>query len=224
MTSPRPTFWKQDRAWALLFIGLISWLHAATDLAQWPQQWLYDRAIISSSARSPYPEVALVMIDEASQARFGRAPWPRELHARLLDRLVQASVVVETTPFLGRESERALAELQHLHATISADPALAGHPDLTALLERSEANLDGDARLAASLERHQRTLLSLSTLPADGHAPSPPAAAQGRRPWRTHPRRRPAGSSLAAPLAPRRGGRCRPRRTPARSGPGAAAA
>lgn len=193
MTSPRPTFWKQDRAWALLFIGLISWLHASTDLARWPQQWLYDRAITSSTARSPYPEVALVMIDEASQARFGRAPWTRDLHARLIDRLVQASVVVETEPFIGHESERALAELQHLHATIAADPTLAGHPDLAALLERSESNLDGDARLAASLERHQRTLLSLATLPAEGHATSP--SAKGTAPGT----RTPAGAPLAAP-------------------------
>lgn len=193
MTSPRPTFWKQDRAWALLFIGLISWLHVSTDLARLPQQWLYDRAISTTTTRTPYPEVALVLIDEASQARFGRAPWTRDLHARLIDRLVHASVVVETEPFIGHESERALAELQHIHATIAADPALAGRLDLPALLERSESNLDGDARLAASLERHQRTLLSMAALPPDTRpfSSAPKGAAPGTR--------TPVGAPLAAP-------------------------
>lgn len=194
MTSPRPTFWKQDWAWAVLTIGVVSWLHTSTDLAQWPQQWLYDRAITSTTTAVPTSEVALVMIDEASQARHGRAPWPRDLHARLIDRLVQASVVVDTEPFIGHESERALAELQHLHATIAADPVLARYPELPAMLERSELNLDGDARLAASLERHQRTLLSLAALPESALSAAPllskgqPAGA-----------RTPAGAPLAAP-------------------------
>ena len=195
MTSPRPAFWKQDRAWALLLVGVAAVLHATTDLALQPQQWLFDRAITSRMAAAPATEVALVMIDEASQARHGRAPWPRDLHARLIDRLAQASVVVETEPLIGHESERALAELQHLHATIAADPVLAKHPELPAMLERSEQNLDGDARLAASIERHQRTLLSLAALPG---RPSTtiPAVPKGR----TVPgARTPTGAPLAAP-------------------------
>ena len=194
MTSPRPIFWKQDWAWAVLAIGVVSWLHASTDLARLPQQWLHDRAITSTTASVPASEVALVMIDEASQTRHGRAPWPRDLHARLIDRLAQASVVVDTEPFIGHESERALAELQHLHATIAADPVLARYPELPAMLERSELNLDGDARLAASLERHQRTLLSLAALPESALSAAPllskgqPAGA-----------RTPAGAPLAAP-------------------------
>ncbi|WP_338414816.1 serine/threonine-protein kinase [uncultured Sphaerotilus sp.] len=194
MTSPRPYFWKQDWAWAVLAIGVVSWLHTSTDLARQPQQWLYDRAITSTVASVPASEVALVMIDEASQARHGRAPWPRDLHARLIDRLVQASVVVDTEPFLGHESERALAELQHLHATIAADPVLARYPELPAMLERSELNLDGDARLAASLERHQRTLLSLAALP-DSAPSSPPVLSKGQPAGA----RTPAGAPLAAP-------------------------
>jgi serine/threonine-protein kinase len=192
MTSPRPTFWKQDRAWALLLVGLVSALHATTDLASIPQQWLYDRAISSLAPQAPAPDVAIVMIDEASQARHGRAPWSRDLHARLIDRLGQASVVVETEPFVGRESERALAEFQHLHATIAADPTLARHPDLPALLERSESNLDSDRRLATSLERHQRTLLSLAALP-----PSTATSSSSR--GMTTGIRTPAGAPLSAP-------------------------
>jgi serine/threonine-protein kinase len=194
MTSPRPIFWKQDRAWALLFLGLAGLLHATTDLALLPQQWLFDRAITSRMAPAPVAEVALVMIDETSQARYGRAPWSRDLHARLIDRLAQASVVVETEPFIGHESERALAELQHLHATIAADPVLAKYPELPAMLERSELNLDGDARLAASMERHQRTLLSLAALPglsSNATFPTPKSPAPGAR--------TPTGAPLAAP-------------------------
>lgn len=195
MTSPRPAFWKQDRAWALLMVAVAALLHATTDLAEPAQQWLFDRAVTSRMAPAPAAEVALVMIDEASQARHGRAPWPRELHARLIDRLVQASVVVDTQPFIGHESERALAELQHLHATIAADPVLARHPELPAMLERSEQSLDGDARLAASIERHQRTLLSLAALPGRPLT-DPPAAPKGPAAPGV---RTPAGAPLTAP-------------------------
>lgn len=194
MTSPRPPFWKQDRAWALAGMGLAALLHATTDLASGPQQWLFDRGITSRMAPPPTTEVALVMIDEASQARHGRAPWSRDLHARLIDRLAQASVVVETDPFIGHEGERALAELQHLRATIAADPLLSRHPELPALLERSELNLDGDARLAASLERHQRTLLSLAALPDTTSSPSAPPARNPSPGSGT-----PAGAPLTAP-------------------------
>jgi serine/threonine-protein kinase len=168
-------------------------LHATTDLARPAQQWLFDHALTSRLAPSPSHEVGLVLIDEASQARHGRAPWSRDLHARLIDRLGSASVIVETEPFLGHESERALAELQHLHATIAADPVLARHPTLPALLERSESNLDGDARLTASLERHQRTLLSLAAPPRP--LGQPPAPAPALAPGATTP----AGAPLGAP-------------------------
>jgi serine/threonine protein kinase/CHASE2 domain-containing sensor protein len=194
MTSPRLTFWKQDWAWALLAIGAASWLHTSTDLARLPQQWLYDRAITSTPASVPAAEVVLVMIDEASQARHGRAPWPRDLHARLIDQLVKASVVIDTEPFIGHENERALAELQHLRVSIAADPVLARHPELPAMLERSELELDGDARLAASLERHQRVLLSLAALPESAPS-SPPMPARGQPTGS----RSPAGAPLAAP-------------------------
>jgi serine/threonine-protein kinase len=81
-----------------------------------------------------------------------------------------------------------------LNATIAADPVLARHPELPAMLERSELNLDGDARLAATLERHQRTLLSLAALPK----PQPmtaSAAPKGQPPGA----RAPTGAPLATP-------------------------
>ncbi len=187
---PRLMFWKQDGAvpWLLLAIlALVALLHEATGLAEPAQRWLYDRAI-GSAAAGESADVALVRIDEASQARHGRAPWPRDLQARLLDRLGGASVVVLTDPFIGRESERALAELQHIHAAVVADPVLARHPELPALLERSESSLDGDARLMRSLEQHQRTLLSLGPLPPLTAPTSPPAGTAT-----------PSGAPLSAP-------------------------
>jgi serine/threonine-protein kinase len=183
-------FWKQDGAVPWLLIGilaLVALLHETTGLAEPAQRWLYDRAI-GNAAPGESPDVALVLIDEASQARHGRAPWPRDLQARLLDRLGSASVVVLTDPFIGRESERALAELQHIHATVAADPVLARHPELPALLERSESSLDGDTRLTRSLEQHQRTLLSLGPLPPlNGPAAAPAGTAA------------PSGAPLSAP-------------------------
>ena len=152
-------------------LGLVGWAHESTPLAQPMQHWLQDRAVADARPMAS-TGVAMVLIDEASQARHGPLPWRRDLHARLIDQLSGARVVIDTEPFGTPESERALAELQNIHATIAADPVLARHPELPALIERSEASLNGDAHLTQSLERHTRVLLSLGP-PGDGLPPLP---------------------------------------------------
>ena len=105
-------------------LGLVGWAHESTPIAQPMQHWLQDRAVADARPMAS-TGVAMVLIDEASQARHGPLPWRRDLHARLIDQLSGARVVIDTEPFGTPESERALAELQNIHATIAADPARA---------------------------------------------------------------------------------------------------
>ncbi len=57
------------------------------------QDWLWrlDRVIYDSQlrmwTRSAPDEIIIIAIDEESLARIGRWPWPRSMHAQLLDRL-----------------------------------------------------------------------------------------------------------------------------------------
>lgn len=50
---------------------------------------LYD-ATLSRLGRSPSAEIVIVAIDEASLEKIGRWPWPRGVHATLLDRISAA--------------------------------------------------------------------------------------------------------------------------------------
>ena len=64
----------------LVITALLSWREVAwrIDLA------IYDAALPTGTAPT---DVVIVAIDDASVAALGRWPWPRQLHARLLDRL-----------------------------------------------------------------------------------------------------------------------------------------
>ncbi|NDP59043.1 MAG: CHASE2 domain-containing protein, partial [Oxalobacteraceae bacterium] len=47
---------------------------------------LYDQ-LITASARPARDDIIIVAIDDYSLAELGRWPWPRELHAQLIDQL-----------------------------------------------------------------------------------------------------------------------------------------
>jgi adenylate cyclase len=57
---------------------------------------------------APVPAVAIVVADEASIQRLGRWPWPRSVHAQLVDRLVKAGakVIAFDVLFLEQDAER----------------------------------------------------------------------------------------------------------------------
>jgi len=76
--------------WALgLILTALLVLTQAFSLPAQIDRWMYDLAITSAPAQ-PADNVALVTIDDDSLNRLGRWPWPRRLHATLIDRL-QAS-------------------------------------------------------------------------------------------------------------------------------------
>lgn len=69
---------------ALAVLGLA--LSGASDRAD---RWMYDR-IAGWRAPPPSPDILIIAIDNRSLQSFGRWPWPRSVHARLLDRLAAA--------------------------------------------------------------------------------------------------------------------------------------
>ncbi len=76
-----------------LALGLLGWA-----LANWNPLWRFDSAIydllLRSSERPAPNDIVIVAIDEASLERHGRWPWPRTLHARLVDQLRRDSARV----------------------------------------------------------------------------------------------------------------------------------
>lgn len=150
------------------------WTTAAlTGFLQPLQQQLTDWSAKAVAAPAA-PEVVLVAIDDASLAALGPWPWPRELHARLIDRLSETDVaaVAYAVAWNGPEPREALNQLSRLAETVAADPLLAGHEELTGWMQQSQVLLDGDARLVQSLLQNRRTVLAIGPAgSADGGLP-----------------------------------------------------
>ncbi|PFH08058.1 CHASE2 domain-containing sensor protein [Collimonas sp. PA-H2] len=70
---------------ALLLPPLMVWLGQQPGLAQ-ANLAIYDN-LISLDAHEPSPDILLIGIDERSLSELGPWPWPRNLHAQLLQRL-----------------------------------------------------------------------------------------------------------------------------------------
>ena len=163
------SFWKAD--WFLgLLIALVFLFAAHSDLLQSLERKAYDLGVQAAS-RTPSDQVAVIAIDEQSIANLGRWPWPRDIHARMIDLLAaaQAKVVGNTVLFLEPQVDPGFAYINKLLQFYAdsglkntADPALqAEAASLEALLHEAETKLNTDRTLADSLEKSRNTLLAM---------------------------------------------------------------
>jgi eukaryotic-like serine/threonine-protein kinase len=179
-SSKSNAFWRADWVVALLVIGGVVALHAATDAIGTLERRFYDFAS-TSTTRQPSDRVAVIAIDDQSIANIGRWPWPRDVHARLIDQLAtaQAKTIVHTAFFFEPQTDRGLAYIRKLKAFIGppGDPASA---PMAGVIAEAETALDTDGQLAASMRRAGNVLVpSVFTLGApQGKAdqPLPPFA------------------------------------------------
>ncbi len=155
----RRPFWRSDALAALLVIVVVLVLQATTDAFGGLERRFYD----SASTRHdlvPSDRIAVVAIDDTSIANLGRWPWPRDVHAQLIDRLTDAGArtIVYTALFFEPQTDRGLEALRALRQRLAGreEPLAA---ELLPELDRAEASLDGDRRLAESLKRSGRVLL-----------------------------------------------------------------
>ncbi len=187
LSSPRESMrsGSRDRIWvaplrklcclvpgadALLALGVglaVLLLHVTTDAVYTLERRYYDAATTWLAPR-PSDRVMVIAIDDPSIAQLGRWPWPRELHARLIDRLAlgQPRAIVHTALFLEPEAERSLDYLRRIQQAVGTTGPVG------ALLAQAAAALDGDAQLAASLRQAEHVLLPAAL--ALGAAPAVP--------------------------------------------------
>ena len=77
------SFWQKD--WFVgLLVALVFLFGANSDLMQSLERKAYDLGVLASS-RTPSDKIAVIAIDEQSIANLGRWPWPRAIHAKMLD-------------------------------------------------------------------------------------------------------------------------------------------
>ena len=131
----------------------------------------YDLLLPSRPPSAMAPVV--VAIDDASLARLGRWPWPRALHARLIDRLTEAGAasigfaVLFTEPDRrdpGSDAALAAAIARHGHVVLAvapsrqADGSMALEPLRPRLAEQRAPNWLGHADVEIDLDGQSRSL------------------------------------------------------------------
>ena len=94
----RKDFWKSD--WFLgVVLAVVVLAVSGSDLIQSLERKAYDLGVRASDRR-PSERIAIIAIDDQSIANIGRWPWPRDVHAKLIDRLAAAKAkVIGSTAF-----------------------------------------------------------------------------------------------------------------------------
>lgn len=143
-------------------------LHSATDFFATLERRYYDFASTSTS-RQPSDRIAIIAIDDQSIANIGRWPWPRDVHAQLIDQLAaaKAKTIAHTAFFFEPQTDRGLVFIRKMKEALGpvgspADPAIPQdglNEQLGKVIAEAEIALDTDAKLAASMARAGNVLV-----------------------------------------------------------------
>ncbi len=162
MARKSSLFLRSDGFAALVVIVATLLLHFTTDVISTLERRFYDFAS-TSTTRQPSSQIAVIAIDDQSIANIGRWPWPRDVHAKLIDQLAQAKAktVVHTAFFFEPQRDRGLDFIQKMQGILqsagSPEDATAGvapqRQQLLELIDQAKLQLDTDGQLAASFAR-----------------------------------------------------------------------
>ncbi|MFM6992502.1 MAG: CHASE2 domain-containing protein [Rhodoferax sp.] len=136
-------------------------LNLSTDFIGTLERRFYDFASTSTS-RQPSDRIAVIAIDDQSIANLGRWPWPRDIHAKLIDALAaaKAKTIVHTAFFFEPQVDPGLVFIRKMKAALEAPAEGAASSEPVAkLIAEAEAALDTDAKLAASLQNAGNVLV-----------------------------------------------------------------
>lgn len=199
MSSSKPNskkgigrIWRSDAVMGLCVVIAVFLLHATTDLFSGLERRFYDLATTATD-RIPSDQIAVIAIDDESIANIGRWPWPRDVHARLIDQLsnAKARTVSHTAFFFEPQTDRGLTLLREMRGRI--DGSSLGASPLSDLGEQSreqllrfigeaEQQLDADARLVDSIVRAGNVIVpSVFSLGQPLGRPDQPLPAFARR-------------------------------------------
>ncbi len=157
-SSKRGHFWRADWFVGAAIVLAVLALNQATDAIATMERRFYDFGVTSSS-RQPSDKIAVIAIDDQSIANIGRWPWPRDVHAEMIDKLAaaKAKTIVETVFFFEPQTDRGLIFIRKLKEAIG--PAGEANQAVTSVLAEAEQSLDTDAKLAASIAKAGNVLL-----------------------------------------------------------------
>ena len=131
-------FWGSD--WfAGLLITIVVVIFSGAAPFESLERAFYDWGV-RSTERSPSSKIAVIAIDDESINNLGRWPWPRDLHAKLINRLSEggAKVIGQTVFFLEPQIDPGMLyirELIEFFSTASFNDVPADIDTLGAMLE-----------------------------------------------------------------------------------------
>ena len=151
-------FWRADWFAGLLIVLAVLVLHGVTDVFGTLERRFYDFAS-TSTTRQPSDRIAIIAIDDQSIANIGRWPWPRDVHAKLIDQLAaaKAKTIVHSAFFFEPQVDRGLTFIRKLKTVLVTpnDSVQAVGPveeQLLKVITEAETALDTDAILARSMK------------------------------------------------------------------------
>ena len=160
-SSKTQSFWRADWLAGLAIVVVAVVLHLSTDFIGTLERRFYDFASTSTS-RQPSDRIAVIAIDDQSIANLGRWPWPRDIHAKLIDTLAaaKAKTIVHTAFFFEPQVDPGLVFIRKMKAALEA-PAdgAAANESVVKLIAEAETALDTDAKLATSLQNAGNVLI-----------------------------------------------------------------
>jgi serine/threonine-protein kinase len=144
----------------VLVVVAVLILHYATDFIGTLDRRYYDFAS-TASARQPSDKIAIIAIDDQSLANIGRWPWPRDVHAQLIDQLAAAGpkTIVDAVFFSEPQTDRGMAYIRKIKQVLAAGGDSAAVQQAGQIIAEAEKALDTDAVLAASMTRAGNVLL-----------------------------------------------------------------
>jgi len=159
------TFLKAD--WFVgLLVALILLFSANSDLMQSLERKAYDIGVRATS-RVPSDKIAIIAIDDQSIANLGRWPWPREVHAMLLDILANghAKVIGHTVMFSEPQVDTGLDYISKIGEFLTNSSLKHSNPaewdQLNSILQEAMSHLDNDKKLADSMSKANSVLLGM---------------------------------------------------------------
>src|SRR6478735_7402437 len=111
----KKAFWKADWFLGLVIAFALFGFARMSGFIPGLERWAYDLGVKMTS-KTPSDKVAVIAIDEQSIANIGRWPWPREVQAKLIDKLAaaKAKVIGNTVFFFEPQKDPGLAYVEKM--------------------------------------------------------------------------------------------------------------